>query len=212
MGFKARWGASIEHLNKGGNTVMIVRLIVFAAMALSVAACSKSGPPPISSGERYVTGASISETYRLGAGDKVHMSVFSEQQLGGDFFVSGDGKLSLPLIGDVDAVGKTTAEVARMVEISLGNGYLRNPRVSMEVISYRPFFILGEVKSPGQYPYANGLTVINAIATAQGFTPRAFKKYVFIRGLGEQIEQKFLLTADLRVQPGDTIRLTERYF
>lgn len=191
---------------------MSARSIIYAALAFALAACSTSGPPPISTGERYASGQSFDESYKLGAGDKVHMSVFSEPQLGGDFLVSGDGKLSLPLIGDVDAIGKTTREVARMVEISLADGYLRNPRVSMEVIAYRPFFILGEVKSPGQYPYVNGLTVTNAIATAQGFTPRAHKKYVFIRRFGEQAEQKYLVTGDLRVQPGDTIRLTERYF
>lgn len=191
---------------------MSVRSIIFTALAFALAACSTSGPPPISTGERYAAGQGFDESYKLGAGDKVHISVFSEQQLGGDFLVSGDGKLSLPLIGDVEAVGKTTREVARMIETSLADGYLRNPRVSMEVIAYRPFFILGEVKAPGQYPYANGLTVTNAIATAQGFTPRAHKKYVFIRRFGEQAEQKYLVTGDLRVQPGDTIRLSERYF
>lgn len=181
------------------------------AGALLLIGCS-TGPTPISAGDRYVSGVDINETYTLGAGDKVHMSVFSEQQLGGDFSVSGDGKLSLPLIGDVDVIGKTTPEVARMVEARLADGYLRNPRVSMEVMAYRPFFILGEIRSPGQYPYANGLTVTNAIATAQGFTPRARKKYVMIRRFGEAAEVRYLLTPDLRVRPGDTIRLGERYF
>jgi len=179
--------------------------------ALVLIGCS-TGPAPLSAGDRFISGVDIDETYKLGAGDKVHMSVFSEQQLGGDFSVSGDGKLSLPLIGEVDAVGKTTIEVARIVEARLADGYLRNPRVNMEVMAYRPFFILGEIKAPGQYPYANGLTATNAIATAQGFTPRAYKKYVFIRRFGEQTEQKYVLTPHLRVLPGDTIRLVERYF
>lgn len=182
------------------------------AIAVLLSACGHSGPAPISAGDRYVANANFDEAYKLGAGDKVHINVFSEQQLGGDYAVSGDGLLSLPLVGNVPVAGKTTSEAARTVETLLGNGYLRNPRVSLEVSSYRPFFILGEVKSPGQYPYANGLTVTNAIATAQGFTPRAHKKYVLIRRFGDQAEERYLLTPDLRVRPGDTIRLSERYF
>ena len=82
----------------------------------------------------------------------------------------------------------------------------------MQVETYRPFFILGEVRSPGQYPYMAGLTALNAIATAEGFTPRASKKTVLIRRFGEQYEQSYVLTPDLRIWPGDTIRLAERFF
>jgi polysaccharide biosynthesis/export protein len=98
------------------------------------------------------------------------------------------------------------------VQTKLADGYLREPKVSMEVVTYRPYFVLGEVKTPGQYPYSNGLTVTNAIATAAGFTPRADKKVVFIRRSGEAEEKPFRLTPDLRVYPGDTIRLAERFF
>lgn len=184
--------------------------IIAAALALS--ACGKSGPAPVSAGDRYVSTTNFDESYLLGASDKVRITVFSEPQLSGEYAVSGDGELSLPLVGTVPVAGKTTGEASRAIETLLGNGYLRNPHVSVEISVYRPFFILGEVKSPGQYPYANGLTVTNAIATAQGFTPRARKKYVLIRRFGEQTEQEFVLTPDLRVRPGDTIRLAERYF
>ena len=186
-------------------------LLAFAA-AIALSACGKSGLPPISVGDRYVGSANFDEAYKLGAGDKVRMTVFSEPQLSGDYSVSGDGELSLPLIGNVNVAGKTTGEASVLIQSRFADGYLRNPRISMEVNAYRPFFILGEVRSPGQYPYANGLTVPNAIATAQGYTPRARKKRVFIRRFGEQVEQEFVVTPDLRVWPGDTIRLPERYF
>lgn len=153
-----------------------------------------------------------SETYPLGAGDKVRVTVFNEPTLSGEFSVSADGDLALPLIGNVKALGKTTKEVTTFLQTALANGYLRDPKISIEVVTYRPFFILGEVRAPGQYAYASGMTVINAIATAEGFTPRAKKKTVLIRRFGEAAEQEFLLTPDLRVWPGDTIRLTERYF
>ncbi len=180
--------------------------------AISLAACSKSGPPPISAGERYATSQGFSEVYTLGAGDKIRMSVFNEQQLNGEFTVSADGEISLPLIGNVPVGGKPIDAVSREVQAKLADGYLLDPRVTMEVVTYRPFFILGEVRSPGQYPYLSGLTAMNAIATAQGFTPRARKRTVLIRRFGDQYEQEYVLTPDLRVLPGDTLRLTERFF
>lgn len=180
--------------------------------ALSLAACGKGGPPPISSGERYAAGTTSEDSYALGAGDKVRIIVYNEPQLSGDFSVSTDGDISLPLIGNVKVIGKTVDRASRDVQMRLADGYLRDPRVSMEVATYRPFFILGEVRSPGQFPYISGLTVMNAIATAQGYTPRAKKSTVLIRRFGEQYEQEYVLTPDLRVYPGDTIRLTERFF
>lgn len=184
--------------------------VLLAAMVL--AGCSKSGPPPISSGERYVAGEANGDIYQLGAGDKIRVIVYNEPQLSGDFSVSSDGDISLPLIGTVKVAGKPIERVSQEVQARLSDGYLRDPRVSMEVATYRPFFILGEVRSPGQFPYLSGLTVMNAIATAQGYTPRARKSTVRIRRFGDQYEQEYVLTPDLRVFPGDTIRLTERFF
>ncbi|WP_235514957.1 MULTISPECIES: polysaccharide biosynthesis/export family protein [unclassified Sphingomonas] len=181
-------------------------------MILALAACSSSEPPPLSSGDRYVADANPAEAYPLGAGDKIRLTVFNEPTLSGEFSVGTDGQLSLPLIGNVPALGKTTGDVAALVQGMLADGYLRSPRVAMEVINYRPFFILGEVRAPGEYPYVSGLTVLNAVATAQGFTPRARRSWVNIRRFGEQAELRYELTPNLRVWPGDTIRLAERYF
>lgn len=182
------------------------------ALAVALVACGKSGPPPISSGERYVAAADSAEAYQLGAGDKVRIAIYNEPQLGGEYLVSSDGVISMPLIGDVQVMSKTVKDAALAIQGQLANGYLRNPQVSMQVIAYRPFFILGEVRSPGQYPYSTGLTVYNAIATAEGYTPRAAKKVVFIRRFGDQYEQEYKLTPDLRVFPGDTLRIAERFF
>lgn len=189
-----------------------MRTVMSFILACLLAACAKSGPAPISSGDRYVASRELVETYELGAGDKVHVTVFNEPQLSGDFSVSSDGKISLPLIGDVTVVGKTTAAAAKDIQARLAEGYILDPRVSMEVATYRPFFILGEVRAPGQYPYSSGLTALNAIATAQGYTPRAKKKTVLIRQFGEQYEQEYLVTPNLRVRPGDTLRIVERFF
>jgi len=185
--------------------------VILAAMSLALSACASSGAV-ISSGERYAVNDQLDESYTLGAGDKVRVTVFNEPTLSGEFFVSGDGALSLPLVGDVPAGNKTTKDVAAEFARLLADGYLRDPKVSMEVITYRPFFILGEVTTPGQYPYVSGMTAFSAVATASGFTPRAKKNRVYIRRHGEEAELEYELTPNLRVLPGDTIRIGERYF
>lgn len=189
-----------------------MKAVFGGALALALAACSSSEPPPLSTGDRYVADANPAEAYPLGAGDKIRLTVFNEPTLSGEFSVGTDGQLSLPLIGNVPALGKTTGDVAALVQGMLADGYLRSPRVAIEVVNYRPFFILGEVRAPGEYPYVSGLTVLNAVATAQGYTPRARRAWVYIRRFGEQAELRYELTPNLRVWPGDTIRLAERYF
>lgn len=152
------------------------------------------------------------EEYTLGTGDKVRILVFNEPTLSGEFTVNSSGALSLPLVGDMPAVGKTIGSLKTQIEIGLANGYLREPKVSIDVLSFRPFYILGEVSKPGEYPFSSGLTVMNAVATAEGYTYRADKRVVHIRREGTTEERAYRLTPDLRVQPGDTIRIGERYF
>lgn len=151
--------------------------------------------------------------YRLGANDKIRVITFGEDSLTGEFFIGGGGKVALPLIGDVQAAGLTIPEFSRKVEQALKDGeFIKDPQVSVEVLTYRPFYILGEVQKPGEYPYSNGLTVLNAVATANGFTYRANTKKVFIKRQDSQQEQEFPLTTSLPVAPGDTIRIAERFF
>lgn len=150
--------------------------------------------------------------YRLGSGDKIRVITFGEDSLTGEFFVSGSGKVSLPLIGEVQAQGLTIPQFQDEVETALKQGYLKDPRVSVEVLTFRPFYILGEVTKPGEYPYTNGLTVMNAVATANGFTYRANTKKVFIKRAGETEEHAYPLDSSTPVAPGDTIRIGERFF
>lgn len=149
--------------------------------------------------------------YVLGSGDKVRIIVFGEQELSGEFDVSGAGKLSMPLIGAVQASGLTLQQLESEIARNLSDGYLTNPRVSAEVLNYRPFYIIGEVTKAGQYPYTNGMTVMNAVAVAGGFSYRADSDVVYISRNGAP-EQKFKATQDLKVLPGDTVRIPERFF
>jgi len=154
----------------------------------------------------------VIEDYRLGASDKVRVTVFGEEALTGEFIVGANGKMSLPLIGETQAAGLTIGQFQAEIANALAQGFLDEPRVSAEVLNYRPFYILGEVNQPGTYPYTNNLTVLNAVATAGGFTYRANINRVFIkRGDGDG-EVEFPLTTSTRVAPGDTIRIGERLF
>ncbi len=163
-------------------------------------------------GDTPVSAAAQSMDYLLGPGDKVRVTVYGEQSLSGEFFVTGSGLMSLPLIGEIKAGGMTVGQFQVAVQKALSDGYLKDPRVSAEVLTFRPFYILGEVEKPGTYPYTSGLTVLNAVATAGGFTYRADKKNVWIKHNGETTERKSELTPSIMVAPGDTIRLGERFF
>lgn len=179
-----------------------------AAVAFLLLLGAASGLPALaqSSTERVL------DAYRLGAGDKVRVTTYGEASLTGQFDVSGSGMIALPLVGEVMARGLTTTELQASIATALKDGYLRDPRVSVEVLTYRPFYILGEVTRPGEYPYSSGLTVLNAVATANGFTYRANTKHVLIRRAGEATEHDYPLTGTIPVTPGDTIRIKERLF
>ncbi|MFA4939016.1 polysaccharide biosynthesis/export family protein [Brevundimonas sp.] len=150
--------------------------------------------------------------YRLASADKVRIDVFGEDALGGEFVIEANGRITLPLIGEIPAAGLTVAQLQDAVAHALRQGYLNQPRVTAQVLTYRPIYILGEVNRPGEYPYVPDLTVLNAVATAQGFTYRANTRRIFVRRAGSQTEEPQPLTADTRVSPGDTLRIGERYF
>lgn len=149
--------------------------------------------------------------YRLGPGDQLRITVFNEAELTGNYIVGSQGSISYPLVGEVHAASLTLAEFSAQLQTALG-AYIRNPNVSAEVVNYRPFFILGEVQRPGTYPYSASLTVLNAVATAGGFTYRANQNRVFIRHANEQEERAYPLTIATPVLPGDTVRIAERLF
>jgi polysaccharide export outer membrane protein len=150
--------------------------------------------------------------YKLGTGDKIRVITFGEKDLSGEFELDGKGVFSLPLVGQIGARGLTLRELETKIADKLRGGYLRNPRVSVEVMNYRPFYIQGEVKNSGEYPYKNGLTVQSAVAMAGGYTYRARTSYVFIRHAREKQERQYQLDKPVRVLPGDNVRVPERFF
>lgn len=174
-----------------------------AASADPVAASNQSSAVPASNDP--------GSDYRLGTGDKLRLIVFGEPDLSGEFDVTGAGKVSLPLIGQVQASGMTLDQFEKEVADHLADGYLTNPKVSAEVLNYRPFYIIGEVDKPGQYPYTNGMTILNAVAVGGGYTYRADTDVVYItRGNGTEVQ--YPANQAVRVLPGDVVRVPERFF
>ena len=155
---------------------------------------------------------SVAADYRLGPGDSVRVSVFGVDSLGGEFEVPGTGNVSLPLIGEMVVAGRTIFQLQNNIETALRAGYVKDPHVSVQVLNYRPFYILGEVNRPGEYPYKDRLTVLNAVAEAGGFTYRARTRIFRRRHIDERAEATEPLTPDSQIEPGDTIRIQERSF
>ena len=152
------------------------------------------------------------EPYALATGDRLRIIVFGQDNLSNIYAVDSQGRVSMPLIGAVDATGRTTGQLERQIEARLRSGFLREPKVSVEVDAYRPFFILGEVTASGQFPYVNGMSVQTAVAIAGGFTPRADRHVALITR--EQNGQITIGRVPLSqpVLPGDTITIRERWF
>jgi polysaccharide export outer membrane protein len=154
----------------------------------------------------------IDENYQLGTGDKLRVNVYGEEDLSGEFLVDGSGQVQLPLVGQVKAKGLTIHEFVAEVTAALQTGYLKDPKVSVEVENYRPFYILGEVNKPGEYPYESGLTVPGAVALAGGFTYRADDSEVHIRRAGSEKEETMPADSTTKINPGDIVRISERIF
>lgn len=152
------------------------------------------------------------ENYHLGTGDKLRINIYGEDDLSGEFLVDGSGQVQLPLVGQVKAAGLTIHEFVAEVVTALQNGYLKDPKVSVEVENYRPFYIMGEVNKPGEYPYENGLTVLGAVALAGGYTYRADDSEVYIRHTGDTKEETFPADSTTKIAPGDIVRIAERLF
>jgi polysaccharide export outer membrane protein len=153
----------------------------------------------------------VSRIYRIGVGDKLKVSVFGEENLSGQFEVSAIGQISMPLIGEMPAKGLAIHEFRESIARKLSEGYLKNPKVTVEMLNYRPIFVHGEVKNGGEFTYKNGVGLRDVIAMAGGYTYRANQSYLYIGREGEP-DVAVQMPADVPVLPGDNIRIPERFF
>lgn len=187
-----------------------LKIVFSAIMVMGLSACG--GGPITGSPEALQQASLVAQSYRLSAGDKIRIAVFNEASLSGDYTIGADGRITLPLAGSVQAAGLTVPELQKSVAATLKDGFVQDPNVTVTAADLRPYYILGEVKKPGKYSYAPDLTVLSAVATAEGFTYRANTGAIYIRRASEPSEKEYELTATTVVLPGDTIRVTQRYF
>jgi polysaccharide biosynthesis/export protein len=150
--------------------------------------------------------------YRLDAGDKLRVVVYGQEGLTNTYAIDAGGSITMPLIGQVPARGRSPAALAAEISAKLRNGYIREPSVAVEIESYRPFFILGEVQAPGQYPYVPNMTVESAVAIAGGFSPRAKRDGVTLTHTDARGAARYTVPLGTSLSPGDTIYVGERWF
>ena len=150
--------------------------------------------------------------YRLDAGDKLRVMVYGQEGLTNTYAIGAGGAITMPLIGAVPARGRTPADLASAISAKLRNGYIREPSVAVEIEAYRPFFILGEVAAPGQYPYVPNMSVESAVAIAGGFSPRAQRDRVTLTHADNAGASRIVVPLGTSVSPGDTVLVGERWF
>jgi polysaccharide export outer membrane protein len=182
------------------------RFALLLPLALFACADPTAGLPPLPEEAR--------NGYRLGPEDQVRVTVFNDPRLTGDFRITDAGMLALPLVGSVPAAGRTTTQVERAVErVMAQRNLFRDPSVAIQVIEYRPVFVLGQVERGGRFPYQPGMTALSAVAVAGGFNYRALQDSMSVTRIGEDGRaQEFRATRQTLLQPGDVVTVFERRF
>jgi polysaccharide export outer membrane protein len=178
--------------------------IIALVLPLAMGACTATRPSAYSIETRG--------PYQLDTGDIVRVSVYGDAELSKSYGVDDKGAIAFPLVGPVQVRGNTTEQASKRLAAALANGYMRSPDVAVEVEQYRPFFIEGEVKNSGQFPYVYGMTARAAVATAGGFTPTADRNQVTVyRKQGDKMGRS-PVSMDFPIAPGDTLVISERWF
>jgi len=190
-------------------------LVAFVATMVALAGCDSMpvvGPGAVDNLSRPGPGGATG-AIRLQAGDKIRVTVYGEDKLTGEYEIDPGGSVSLPLAGTVEAAGLTKSELEQSLSKKFSSGaYLKSPKVTVDIATFRPFYVLGEVEKPGEYLYKGGLNVVSAMAVAGGGTYRASRSRVLIQRVGEQEFHEYPMSPTTPVYPGDLIRVPERYF
>jgi polysaccharide biosynthesis/export protein len=207
--YDASRGMAAAPSNDGGGAISALR----ASFASSRPHYYAPGPAP--SPVVYAAAPTLvayDSAYRLDAGDKLRVVVYGQEGLTNTYAIDAGGSITMPLIGAVPARGRTPAGLAAEIAAKLRNGYIRDPSVAVEIDSYRPFFILGEVAAPGQYPYVPNMSVESAVAIAGGFSPRARRDSVTLTHTDASGPMRAVVPLGTPLSPGDTVLVGERWF
>jgi polysaccharide export outer membrane protein len=196
--------------NSGGGAISALRAGFSSASLRAPSPAVVYAAPPASAAAPVA--AAYDTAYHLDAGDKLRIVVYGQEGLTNTYMLDASGAITMPLIGHVPARGRTPAGLAADVTARLRNGFIREPSVAVEVEAYRPFFILGEVAAPGQYPYVPNMTVESAVAIAGGFSPRARRDYVTLTHTDASGTARITVPMGTPIGPGDTVQIGERWF
>ena len=192
-------------------TRIYCRLAAIVTIGLMMAGCYTDYGPVAAEPERIVAPTSVGAV--LQPGDVLKVTVYGEDALSGSYTISPSGDIIMPLVGTVRAAGRTKSELGRELTNRYANGkFLQEPKVTVDVASYLPIYVAGEILRPGAYPYSSGLNVLTAITLAGGPTYRASRSSVLVEHAGEVVWQEYPLSATVTIAPGDLIRVPERYF
>ncbi|WP_298270556.1 polysaccharide biosynthesis/export family protein [uncultured Bradyrhizobium sp.] len=195
---------------------LIAALALSGCMGRTSPVAGDPGPDsfgqPFAAPVAYAEPAPPREAYNLGPGDKLRVVVYGQEGLTNSYAIDAAGTITMPLIGSVPARGRTPAGLAAEISARLRKGFIREPSVAVEIESYRPFFILGEVQAPGQYPYVPNMTVESAVAIAGGFSPRARRDAVTVTHTDASGAGRFVAPLGTPIGPGDTVFVGERWF
>jgi polysaccharide export outer membrane protein len=190
--------------------IRFLRSVMIGLGLVGLTACGSTLETlPQGAGVQSLSASAPTAEYTLGSEDKIRLNVFGEEQLSGEFLVDSSGSVSLPLVGEVRAGGLTLRQFEAGVAAKLRQGYLQDPKVSAEVVNFRPIYVIGEVKKPGQYPFVSNMTLQKAVALAEGYTYRANENSAEIVRSGKRFRVDGSMT---QLMPGDEIRILERYF
>jgi polysaccharide export outer membrane protein len=206
-------GAALEW-ERNLNVCRARRLISASACLAALAGCySADSLGPVTAEEQQaLIQAAKSSSPNLQPGEKIKVTVFGEDRLTGEYQIDPAGFVSLPLAGTVRAGGLSKQEFEQALAKKFRSEYLRDPKVTVDVADFRPFYILGEVAKPGEYPFKGGMDVLSAIALAGGATYRASRSDVLIKHASESQFRQYPLSPSIPILPGDLIRVPERYF
>jgi polysaccharide export outer membrane protein len=202
--------------NSGGGAISALRRTMASSPRTYVAQVPVPAPAvyaaPMPGPVAVAQPVSYDSAYHLDAGDRLRVVVYGQEGLTNTYAIDAAGSITVPLIGAVTARGRTPSGLAAEITAKLRNGYIRDPSVAVEIESYRPFFILGEVQAPGQYPYVPNMTVESAVAIAGGFTPRAKRNMVTVTHTDAGGSGRYVVPMGTSLSPGDTVYVGERWF
>jgi protein involved in polysaccharide export with SLBB domain len=179
------------------------------AVALLISGCAGNS---LSQAEQQSLAEAATAPAQLQPGDKIRITVYGEDKLSGDYQVDQSGQISLPLAGTITAQGLTQTQLEQALAKKFRSEYLKNPKVTVTIATLQPFYMMGEVEKPGQYPYQSGLNVLTALAIAGGPTYRASRTTVQIQRRGETAMRDYPISSTVPILPGDVIKVPERYF